>query len=152
MIDHDNLVGKLRDIHPPLSDSLTVLTAMTLFGGFCGIAIAVSIRFGRSKKKSIYVQSLERLIQSRQYPAKERIAIQAGILREIAMSLDPGAGFLRGEEWLSRLDSILQTNFFTRGPGRVFGEELYRPFTPTTANTLDQELSLILARFTNVRN
>ena len=151
-MDHDNLAGKLRDIHPPLSDSLTVLTAMTLLGGFCGIAVAVLIRLGHSKKKCIYVQSLEKLIQSRQHPAKERIAIQAGILREIAISLDPEAGFLRGEEWLSRLDSLLQTNFFTRGPGRVFGEELYRPVTAVTANALDQELSLILARFQHVRN
>ena len=151
-MDHDNLLGKLRDIHPPLTDSLTVLVAMSLLGGFCGILIAMLTRMGRPKKKSIYLQSLERLIRSRQYPAPERIAIQAGILREIAASLDPGAGFLRGDEWLSKLDLLFQTNFFTSGNGRIFGDELYKPVSTFTANSLDDELSLILARYKHERN
>lgn len=152
MMDHASLVSKLRDIHPPLSDGMTLLITMTVLGGIFGVAFVVLSSNYMHKNQSIYAKTLKLLGQSRNFSPADRLAIQARVLREFAVTLDPSAALLRGEAWLSRLDTILRTNYFTQGPGRVFGEDLYKTVTCSTVDTIDSELGLLLKRLENVRD
>ncbi|MBH0239255.1 DUF4381 family protein [Methylobrevis albus] len=59
-------------------------------------------------------------------PAGERTLAQAAALRAyVAAVAGPGAAATSGEAWLGELDRVFATDFFTRGPGRSFGEALY---------------------------
>lgn len=152
MIDHASLVQKLRDIHPPLSDGMSILAIMTAMGVICGVAVGfLTVKF-LTENQNIFGKSLQLLSETRNLSPADRLAIQARVLRDIAVSIDPGAAFLRGEDWLSRLDTLLSTNFFTQGPGRIFGEELYKPVTGSTAHSLDTELVFFLTRLKDARN
>lgn len=152
MMDHANLVAKLRDLHPPQSDGVTEMIAMALLGAISAVGIAIYFHNRRQKTQTSLGKAIERLEGARDHAAADRLALQARVLREVAATIDPAAGFLHGEVWLSRLDAIFHTSFFSQGHGRIFGDELYKSPSIAIVDDLDTELSLLLARLKNVRN
>lgn len=152
MMDHDNLLEKLRDIHPPAPDGTSEIITMSILGGIIAIAVAMFFYFKQDKNRNIYVRSLNKLNRHREGSPTDRLAIQAGVLRDIMVIIDPGTIHLRGEEWLGQLDAIFHTSYFTRGPGRIYGEDLYRQVSIVSIDTLESELCRLLARFKNVRD
>lgn len=152
MMDHASLVGKLRDIHTPLADGVSVFVIMTSLGGIFGVGFAYIMTRLKIGNQSIYTKALHRLNVSRNHSPSDRLADQARLLRDIAITLDPAAAFLRGEEWLCKLDSIFRTNYFTQDSGRIFGEELYKPVHYPDVETIDTDLTVLLKRLDNVRD
>lgn len=146
MIDHASLVGKLRDIHPPLSDGFFEITTMTLLGAIAATGSAICIYYRFIEHQARFSKALKIIKYSRYHTVADRLALQARALREVAALTDPGTEFLHGDEWLSHLDTIFQTSFFSKGAGRIFGEELYKPISSDIIESLDNELSQLLAR------
>jgi hypothetical protein len=59
-------------------------------------------------------------------PIAERLAAQAMVLRRLARTIGGEKSVrLRGSDWLVELDRIFRTDYFTRGDGRCFGDDLY---------------------------
>lgn len=152
MMDHASLVGKLRDIHPPLTDDMSVFMIMTFLGGIFGVGFACMTTMFKTGSQSISIKALQQLNVSRNLSPSDRLAIQARVLRGIAISLDPGSAFLRGEEWLCKLDNVFRTNYFTMDSGRIFGEELYKPDHYPAVDAIDTDLSLLIKRLDDVRD
>lgn len=152
MIDHASLIGKLHDIHPPPSDGFSEIIIMSLLGAIVAAACVIYYYNKYYIQRNRFRKAFEIIQSSRDHAAADRLAMQARALREVAASTDPGAQFLQGEDWLSRLDTILHTSFFTQGHGRIFGEELYKPMSSGTMESLDSELGHLLARLKNERN
>lgn len=151
MMDNASLVGKLRGIHAPPSDGAMTLITMSLLGAMTASGLVIYLYRRWRMKQESYGKALAALECSREYPAADRLVIQARMLRDVANSIDPAACFLHGDAWLSRLDEIFDTNFFSQGPGRIFGEELYKPVSTAVTDNLDTELSHLLARLKHVR-
>lgn len=150
MMDNASLVGKLRDIHPPLSDGVTTMLTMSVIGAITATAFAI-YHYRRSRDAwDRFGKALQTLECSREFAAADRLVVQARVLREVTATIDPSAVLLYGEAWLSRLDAIFQTSFFTQGPGRVFGDELYKPASLTIVDDLDIEIGQLLARLKHV--
>lgn len=151
-MDHANLVAKLRDLHPPQSDGVTEMITMVFLGAITAKGIALYFHNRWRKTQTSFVKAIKRLESARDYAAADRLALQARVLREVAATIDPAAGFLHGEVWLSRLDAIFNTCFFSQGHGRVFGDELYKCPSITLVDDLDTELSRLLTRLKHERN
>ena len=151
MMDNASLVGKLRDIHAPESDGVMPLITMSLLGVMSAIVLIIYFYRRWRLKQESFGEALAALECSRDYPAADRLVIQARVLRAVADSIDPAACLLHGDAWLSRLDEMFNTNFFSQGPGRIFGEELYKPVSTAVTDNLDTELSHLLARLKHVR-
>lgn len=151
-MDHASLIGKLRDIHPPLTDDMSILIFMTFLGGIFGVGFAYMTTMFKIGSQSIPTKALQQLNVSRNLSPSDRIAIQARILRDIAIAFDPGSAFLVGEEWLCKLDNIFRTNYFTVDSGRIFGEELYKPGYSPAVDKIDADLSFLIKRLDDVRD
>lgn len=71
---------------------------------------------------------------------------QARLLRRLARTLAGDAAAREtGAAWATRLDTLLATDFFTKGPGRVLADGLYRRQTPDL-DGLDAELGRLIGR------
>lgn len=151
-MDHASLVGKLRDLHVPLSDGLTSFMIMTSLGAIFGVGFAIILTKFKNENQDIYTKALQTLMETRNLAPPDRLATQARMLRDIAISLDPGAAFLSGEEWLCRLDSVFLTKYFTQDSGRIFGDDLYKPFRYPSVEIIEIDLSRLLKRLKNVRD
>ena len=152
MMDNASLVGKLRDIHPPASDGAMTMITMSLLGAITATVFAIYFYHSWRNKQESFGKALARLEYSRESPAADRVVVQARVLREVVESIDPAAALLHGEAWLSQLDEIFITNFFSQGAGRIFGEDLYKPVSIAVADSLDTELGHLLARLKHVRD
>jgi hypothetical protein len=152
MIDHDNLIEKLREIHPPETDGSIEFITMSFIGAITALAAALFISKKTHKKQNIYDQSLKKIARYPNQDKANRIAFHARVLRDIAASKNPEFALLRGEQWLSQLDIIFKTSYFTLGPGRVYGEDIYKLSSIESIDMLDRELCNLLSRLKNARD
>ena len=124
----------LRDIHLPPDPSwwppapgwwlLTVVLA-----GAITYAIFRLRRLLRERRWQRNVQSELERIATAHLSARDAPALAAAIselLRRASRLLDADAPSLRGEAWLAFLDSKMQGDEFTNGPGRVILDGPYR--------------------------
>ena len=142
----DPLAG-LRGLHVPqagLSRESSVLLAAAL-----GLAAAVLLQLAlaawrrRARRRRA---ALAALAATRLLPSPERIAAQAALLRGLVAGEAERAGESRGEAWLARLDAAFSTDFFRTGPGRAYGDALYRPDGEPDAAGLDAGLVELIGR------
>lgn len=152
MMDHASLVGKLRDIHAPPTDDICALMIMTFLGGILGVGFACMMIIFKTGKLGVSNKVLQKLNSSRNLSSSDRLAIQARLLRDVAIAFDSGSAFLRGEEWLCKLDYIFRTNYFTGDSGRIFGDELYKPAHSPDVDKIDADLSFLIKRLDDVRD
>ncbi len=146
MPDPASVVDSLRPLHPPPADGTAEILVMTLVGCLAAAAGALALRRLRARRQPARRAALAALAASRRLPAPDRLAAQAQLLRNVADARDSGARALRGEDWLAHLDRIFATRFFSEGPGRAFGDALYRPRDDDPAEALDRELQKLLTR------
>jgi hypothetical protein len=78
---------------------------------------------------------------------RARASLRRSALAELAgtRDLDPDARLVAQARLLRRLDTLLATDFFTRGSGRVLADGLYRRQTPGL-DGLDAELGRLIGR------
>ena len=85
------------------------------------------------------------LAAARALPADERLAAQAAALRAyVAAIAGEEAARTQGEAWLARLDAAFATTAFTAGPGRLYGETLYRPVDASEVGAAEATLAALV--------
>ncbi|PNG26183.1 DUF4381 domain-containing protein [Methylocella silvestris] len=147
MADPVEALNGLRPIHLPADSGEVFLIAAAMLAGIvaalAGVALIrlLSVRRGAERRAA-----LAELALSRGLAPDERLAAQAKLLRRLVRTIDGEAPRgLGGDAWLTRLDQTLRTSFFTAGAGQAFGEPLYRRSSAATVETLDLELSRLIA-------
>jgi len=137
-------LARLHDIHLPAPAGadwiVLLLAAIVALAGFALIAWGL---WRRRRRRPAVV----RLVELQQLPPEARLTAYASLLRQavLATSADPAPGRLSGEPWLRHLDRRFATTFFSDGPGRVFGNDLYRPGVAPDWPALDRALRRMLA-------
>lgn len=146
MPDPSSVAERLRPLHPPPPDGIAEAAIMALLGCVLATAAALLWRYLQARRRPLRRAALASLAASRALPAPDRLAAQARLLRNLACALDGDAHALHGDAWLAHLDAILDTRLFSEGPGRAFGDALYRRRDDDPAEALDRELARLLAR------
>lgn len=142
-------LDQLRALHLPggATGPVQAEILLALILGFCAALLVGLVRFlvGRSRA-SVRRAALADLAGSRALAPPERILAQARLLRRLVRTIGGDeAASAQGAAWAGRLDSLLRTDFFTAGAGRVLVDGLYRRETPDPA-LLDAELSRLIGR------
>ena len=144
MIDHTDLVERMRDIHyPPFKQDLYILLSAGA-GIACALCIAKAIVHYSKGRSSCISGALQSLDAARPLPSDERIVAYAHIIRALVTSLDSKDRSLTGEEWLNKLDRTFKTDFFSSGNGRIFGDNLYRREEYILPDQLDDDLKILI--------
>ncbi len=144
MIDHTDLVERMRDIHyPPFKQDLYILLSAGA-GIACALCIAKAIVHYSKGRASCISRALQSLDAARPLPSDERIVAYAHIIRTLVASLDGKDRSLTGEEWLNKLDRTFKTDFFSSGNGRIFGDNLYRREEYILPDQLDDDLKILI--------
>jgi len=119
----------LRGLHaelPVAFDSLVMLAMGGALGAALSIGAAVLLRPWLLRRRAVRRTALEALDRARNLPAEERLIAQATLLRHVATAVGE-VPHLRGTNWLTHLDALFATDFFSAGAGRCFGDALYQP-------------------------
>ncbi|CAA2156917.1 hypothetical protein MBRA_02349 [Methylobacterium brachiatum] len=105
------------------------------------------VRYLRGRARaSLRRAALAELAGSRDLDPESRLVAQARLLRRLARTLAGDAAVREtGAAWATRLDTLLATDFFTKGPGRVLADGLYRRQEPDL-DGLDAELGRLIGR------
>jgi hypothetical protein len=141
-----DVLEKLRPLRPPPMDGLSDIVLMGVAGCILAAALAFALHYFCERRHPLRRAALASLAASRSLSPEDRLAAQAKLLRDIAGALDATTPALRGDAWLARLDALFSTRLFSDGPGRVFGEALYRPRADDPADALDGELARLFGR------
>ena len=96
----------------------------------------------RHRKRAYRREALAQLqlLQNRkdELSATEMASALSGLLKQVAITLfgRQHTASLNGEAWLQFLDAKGNTSDFTQGPGRVLGNDIYRPDASVELDTL----------------
>jgi hypothetical protein len=125
---------ELRDIHLPADPSWWPpapgwwLLALLCLGLLVMAAVWIRRRLARRRWRQRVTSELDRI--ATEYSAEPdalRLSAEVSqLLRRASRLLDPAAPALRGAAWLEFLDSILGSDDFTNGVGRVLLEGTYQ--------------------------
>jgi hypothetical protein len=149
-IDVDPLAA-LRPIRLPAEAPAPLLDLLALSvaaGILVALAILLAPRLAAAlaRRRSPRRRFAAALAAARTLPADERLAAQAAALRTyVAAIAGAEAARTQGEAWLARLDAAFATTAFTAGPGRLYGETLYRPADASEVGAAEAALSALLA-------
>jgi Domain of unknown function (DUF4381) len=118
----------LRGLHASAGASIDPSIWLALC---CGLVLSCGLlwiaRTNPFKMRAVRQATLAALGAVRRMPAEAQLAEQALVLRRVARTLgDEAAATLRGDAWLAALDDWFRTDYFTRGEGRCFADDLYR--------------------------
>ena len=134
MADTTTLLEQLRDVQQPLPPegvSLWLIEANIVIAGF----ILALLWYRRQKKKRGWrKQLIKDLRLARQKPPNEAISIAATLLRQLMLFRGHKIQTLSGDAWLQELDTQFETQWFTQGQGRAFGDALYQAGTTEKLN------------------
>lgn len=144
----DPLAG-LRPIHLPVEAPAPLLDLLALSVA-AGILVALAILLAPrvaaaiSRRRSPRRRLAAALAAARALPPEERLAAQASALRRyVAATAGEEAARTRDEAWLACLDEAFATTAFTDGPGRLYGETLYRPVDASEVGAAEAALSAL---------
>jgi hypothetical protein len=114
-------------------------------GAAAALLLAGGILAWRSRRRRFYGALVGEAVQAPD-PGR-KLAALATLLRRVTLTRPDGAAGVRlsGEAWLAWLDERTGSTFFREGPGRVFGEGLYRPAAEADWTALGRELPRLLA-------
>lgn len=137
-VDKAALLASVRDIHePPAPEpSWPWLVA--------AIAIGLALLFVLWKNKPRKADSIatQQINAARTESPTQALVRLARLLRSKAVGNNQRAiSNTDGDAWLQTLDKRFNTVFFTTGPGRVFGDDLYqKPASEIDIDTLCDQL------------
>lgn len=126
-----SLVEQLRDIHQPAvpaGDSLQLVLLLILLSVSTFALLHSLWRLYRPSLPLWQHRALNELDAARQLPNDESLAVAAATLRRAVSHMAPSADLSRttGSLYLQRLDELFDCDFFSSGPGTVFGNSLYQ--------------------------
>lgn len=143
-------LSALRGLHLPTGGSSAVqpeiIAALAL--GFALALLVGGLRLLRARRgASVRRAALRELsLASGLEPEARRVA-QARLLRRVVRTLrGEEAARARGPAWAETLDATFATDFFRKGPGRVFGEDLYRRPAPVEPAAIDAGLGRLFSQ------
>lgn len=127
----------------PLLDLLALSVAAGILVALA-ILLAPRIAAALARRRSPRRRLAAALAAARVLPPGERLAAHAAALRAYVAAVS-GADAARGqgEAWLARLDEAFATTLFTAGPGRLYGETLYRPVEAADVGAAEAALSAL---------
>ena len=128
MSEAAEILARLADVHEPPAPAEGVpwLLALNLALALLWIGLVVWKRWRR--RTAWRREALGVLARIRGTPPERALPALATLLRRVARRrLGEGVAGLDGDAWLGALDACFGTDRFTAGPGRVFGDALYRP-------------------------
>ena len=128
----------------PLLDLLALAVAAGILVALA-ILLAPRIAAALSRHRSPRRRFAAALAAARALPADERLAAQAAALRTyVAAIAGEEAARTQGEDWLAGLDAAFGTTAFTAGPGRLYGETLYRPVDASEVGAAEATLAALI--------
>lgn len=128
------ILATLRDVQEPLPPEFSlpwllmanVLVAMIIAG-------LLLHRWWRARR-AWRTEALAAIHEASQWPPDKARTSLAVTLRRVMLHLEgPEINTLSGEAWLRRLDHRFDTDWFSSGGGRLFGDALYTPCSLTGA-------------------
>ena len=150
MTEAESLLAQLRDIHEPIAPSglpvslwwLTLLLAATL------LLCAFFIRRSTSNKKYSTTWLQHQVELASQETADQARLRMARLLRQHTIEkCKNGNIHLTGDEWLKQLNRQFNTQWFTEGEGKQFGDNLYHSSNePITRSACEHIIELIERR------
>ncbi|MGD8421080.1 MAG: DUF4381 domain-containing protein [Gammaproteobacteria bacterium] len=141
----EDLLSQLKDISPPTEPAWWLPATGHLLIGLAALAaIALMLAWlwrRRGSRRLRRARDELRRIEARQAgdPDAGRLARElAGWLKRVSLIAFPERRpqGLTGEAWLAFLDGSIGADRFSRGPGRVFGADVYRRDPPLDADEL----------------
>jgi len=134
--DTSALLAQLRGIHLPPAPAAPDLWPLYLAVLLCVIATAVFFLKRNNNRFNWKKSALSELDNIKAQSSADAVQQIATLLKRIALTHDQSrtTRHLHGEPWLQYLDSFYQTEYFSRGDGRVFGSALY-----TSKNQLNNQ-------------
>ena len=149
--DTATLLAQLKDIHLPAAPDAPNLWPVYLSLAVCAAALLVFMLRLLKKRQTWTTEALASLnsIKHQEY-ALQKTAV---LLKRIALTVEEhnkaqGRSFkrLHGDEWLTYLDGFYNTDFFSHGAGRVFGNALYLKESHADEQLFDKLAQLIKRR------
>lgn len=146
--DTAELLAELKDIHLPPAPDTPETWPMIVSVVVCTLFIVAWLWRRHRNTHHWHTQALQPLKQLRQLPANVAAPETARLLKRIALTHDNHRQVrqLHGDSWLRYLDRFFNTDFFSRGNGRVFGNALYQPDIQIDAGVYDELQRLIRQR------
>lgn len=141
MADAAHLLDGLRPLHMASGiDRAAPVLLMASLGCAAALVCAFTLGPWLIRRRALRRFALKELAATRALSAEARLVAQAALLRRVVSRLDPAAAQEHGDLWLTRLDRIFSTQFFSRQGGQAFGDALYRPPSEFDVDALDEEL------------
>jgi hypothetical protein len=144
-------LAALRPIRLPAEAAAPLLDLLALSAA-AGILVALAVLLAPrlaaalARRRSPRRRFAAAIAAARSLPLDERLAAHAAALRTyIAATAGDDAARAQGEAWLARLDAAFATTAFTAGPGRLYGETLYRPIDAAEVGAAEAALSALVA-------
>ncbi len=127
MSDSAHLLAQLRDVREPLPPEAVSLWLIVANAAMLVFIILLLWHRARQRRNAWRKQCIACLKKAYDKPAQEAIGIAATALRQLMLYRGHNIETLSGKPWLEQLDITFDTQWFTAGEGRVFGEALYQP-------------------------
>ncbi len=121
-----DILQQLRGIHlppePPEPALWPVLVAVIII-----IATALVFLLNRKQQHHWHQQALQELKRIELLQEDRQLVEVAKLLKRVAIThhTTRDTTKLTGRRWLDYLDQFFNTNYFSKGEGRLFGDELY---------------------------
>ncbi len=133
MTETEKLLAQLKDIHPPAAPESVV--SWTWWLTICIALVSITLlalwfkRANACEHTALNYVGTQCKLACEEPVDQGRLRI-ARLLRQYVLSVDhtttPHAHQLHGEAWLQHLNTTLETDWFTEGRGRQFGDNLYQ--------------------------
>ena len=150
--DTAELLSQLKGIHLPVAPVAPDLKPVYLSLALCVIALLVFLFRRYRRTGSWHTEALIALKTIQRGSPPDALPRIATLLRRIALTEDnhPEVRHLHGDNWLGYLDIFFQTDFFSNGDGRIFGDALYRS-SPRIAGQMYTDLEKLIKRRKRLR-
>ncbi len=142
MTDTATLLATLKEVkHPPPPEAtapwLLIVSALCLVLFLVILLRALLRKHNRWQVEAVSeIKQASRAGQTGEIDPEQQLARMATTLRRIALYFSDGSSIARtasGDDWLSILDSMFKTDYFSSGEGRIFGDNLYQPLAMEAA-------------------
>lgn len=148
------LLEQLRDVQqppPPEGVPLWLIAANVLA---LSLIVALLVYRRQYNANNWRKQLIKDLRMATQQPAHEALASAATILRQLMLFRGHSAQSISGEPWLHKLDTAFNTQWFTKGAGRAFGDALYQNNTTDNVpiESLFSELEVLIKTLPSAHN
>ena len=140
------LLARLRDVQEPIPPEGVPLWLVLANVTLIGLILTLFLYRRHHRKFGWRKQLIAELQQARQQPPDKAIFIAAQLLRRLLLHRGSAVQTDSGTGWLHKLDEHFDTQWFTQGDGRVFGDNLYQAavLSPVAISTLLDRIEVLI--------